>query len=124
MSNDMSETITGAAIPDNVMAEAARAICDQNDAWWEDAGPLDREVYVDYVRAALPILMPAIEKALVERMISDVSVQRGRWNGCNPGAYASHDGTFDDAPCVLDARDIADAIREYLPTEDEETDSD
>ncbi len=107
----MSEHITGAAIPDDVIKEAARAICDQNDAWWEDVGPLDRDVYVDYVRLALLILTPAIERSLIERMIADVPA----WNGCSPGAYAAHDGTFDDAPCVFDADDIADAIREYLP---------
>jgi hypothetical protein len=86
-----------------------------------DANPAGVEAKV---RHELDPIIADIQRSLIERMIADVSVQRGRWNGCNPGAYASHDGTFDDATWVLDEHDIADAIRTYLPTEDEDDDED
>lgn len=114
MSNDMSEHTTGAAIPDDVMREAVEAV---DEVLF---GPMPDDLRNAEIRtaleSALKILTPAIERALIERMIADVPA----WNGCSPGAYAAHDGTFDDAPYVFDADDIADAIREYLPTEDED----
>jgi hypothetical protein len=108
----MSEHSTGATIPDDVME---RAVLAGQDTWSDSTEYIIEEV----IDAALLILTPAIERNLIERMIADVSSQQKRWNGSNPGAFASHDGTFDGAPDVLDTRDIADAIRSYLPAEDE-----
>lgn len=59
----MSDIITGAAIPDDVMREAAKAI---DDMYWEDMTQC-----IATLNTALKILAPAIERSLIERMIAD-----------------------------------------------------
>lgn len=107
----------GAEIPDDVMERAARAICDQNDAWWEDAGPLDRDVYLDYVRAALPILTPAIERNALKNVLDEMIL--------DATAAQLFLCTYDrDGDYGIETETLADWLNfyadEHLPTEDEE----
>ncbi|MGB3327300.1 MAG: hypothetical protein WBA46_00015, partial [Thermomicrobiales bacterium] len=62
-----------------------------------------------YVLAALPVLRPALERALVERMIADVKGHRGDWIGQTAE-------TFINRPVPLwDKQDVIDCLWGYLP---------
>lgn len=94
----MSENITGAAIPDDVMRKAVEAI---NGMYWED------EVQcIDTLNTAMNILTPAIERNLIERLGECMTL----------GSYYSNEN---NEP-LYSWMDIEEWFRSQLPIEDEE----
>ena len=105
----MSEMITDAAIPDDVMREAIKAAMDKTNAH-----PGDWLAYSVAIDAALPILTPAIEKALLERMIADAHEKASFVFSSPMIRVMTHDHFWITFNTFL---------HRYLPTEDEEADT-
>lgn len=113
----MSEHITGAAIPDDVMREAVEAVATvyaQTEG--VDCGPTGNGIPQEYMilgrdslATALSIFTPAIESALLTRIANDAHARGMEFlarNGLDTGA----EEMFEREKW----------IRAYLPTEDEE----
>lgn len=72
------------------------------------------------LRAALTVLGPAIQTAIIERMVADAYDEDEHWTkfAVSPGALVDHDGSFDPMARVWENLDIAAALRTYLPKPD------
>lgn len=85
-------------LPSDVLGRAVRAvgldICGSHDGW-NSATDLERRTAEVHVEVVLPILIPAIETALLERMIADAKGNRW-WLGRSVGWTDESDGQVED----------------------------
>jgi hypothetical protein len=100
-------------IPDDVMREAVRAVDDML------FGPMPDDLRGAEIRtaleAALPILIPAIQEELIERMVDEI---HGRAIDRAASRGVEYEGLSTGEALMVDV------IASFLPTEDEEENHD